>query len=226
MKIGISQKLKGINKVNHFVSKCEVCGKEYNNVEGTKFRKTCSTKCKQKLTGITNKKNGLMVWNKGLTKKDSRVRKYIDAIKKRFPKGTHYNIGRVYSEERNNKISKSLKGVPLSKEHRRILSISKGGDGTPVKGYGVEFNYDLKEMIRDRDERRCQKCGVPEVECMTKLPIHHIDYNKKNNSDVNLIALCTTCHPKTNSNRKYWEEYFTQLMISKISFTNPNPRRF
>ena len=54
MKIGISQKLKGINKVNHFVSKCEVCGKEYNNVEGTKFRKTCSTKCKQKLTGITN----------------------------------------------------------------------------------------------------------------------------------------------------------------------------
>jgi hypothetical protein len=90
--------------------------------------------------------------------------------------------------------------------------------GKSFEMYPQEFNKQLKEEIRDRDERKCQVCGAPEIECITKLHIHHLDYNKKNNSEVNLISLCNRCHIKTNGNREYWEKYFTKLMISKIYF--------
>jgi hypothetical protein len=31
---------------------------------------------------------------------------------------------------------------------------------------------------------------------------------------LNLITLCDTCHPKTNYNRKYWQELFTEMMYT------------
>ena len=34
------------------------------------------------------------------------------------------------------------------------------------------------------------------------LAIHHIDYNKKNNKEENLITLCRSCNVKVNFNRK------------------------
>jgi len=47
-------------------------------------------------------------------------------------------------------------------------------------------------------------CNAPKV----KLDIHHIDYNKKNNADNNLIPLCKHCHAKTNFKREEWETFF------------------
>jgi len=84
--------------------------------------------------------------------------------------------------------------------------------------YPFDFNKELKEFIRKRDNYKCRLCKVPEIECNTKLSIHHIDYIKNNLSEVNLISLCKSCNTKVNYNRKYWREYFTQLMISKINF--------
>uniref|UniRef100_A0A6H1ZX55 Putative homing endonuclease n=2 Tax=viral metagenome TaxID=1070528 RepID=A0A6H1ZX55_9ZZZZ len=43
-----------------------------------------------------------------------------------------------------------------------------------------------------------------------KLTIHHIDYNKKNNDELNLISLCRKCHSKTGGKRKYWQNYFKE----------------
>ena len=90
--------------------------------------------------------------------------------------------------------------------------------GLSFEPYTIEFNNYLKETIRQRDNYKCQLCGVPQMECLRKLAVHHIDYNKKNCSEVNLIALCLECNIKVNKNRMYWEEYFTQYMISKIDF--------
>jgi hypothetical protein len=109
----------------------------------------------------------------------------------------------------------------------RSIYMSKkySGDGNPAwlggisfLPYGEEFNDYLKKEIRNRDGYKCQgkDCGVPEAECLQNLTCHHIDYNKKNNSEVNLISLCHSCNAKVNSNRKHWEEYFTQLQISRI----------
>lgn len=84
--------------------------------------------------------------------------------------------------------------------------------GISFEPYTLEFNETLKERIRNRDNRTCQLCGVHESKCLRKLPIHHIDYVKKNMQPDNLISLCPSCHSKTNSNRKYWIAKFQKML--------------
>ena len=80
--------------------------------------------------------------------------------------------------------------------------------GISFKEYPLGWNRIFKEQIRYRDQYKCQLCGVPEVECETKLHIHHKNYDKKNINEENLVSLCKVCHAKTNSNREYWINYF------------------
>ena len=81
--------------------------------------------------------------------------------------------------------------------------------------YSSEFNNKLKEFVRKRDGYRCQCCGVHQKECGKALDIHHIDYNKNNNDPINLIALCSSCHIKTNGNRKYFQNHFEEYQIER-----------
>ncbi len=78
----------------------------------------------------------------------------------------------------------------------------KGG-ATPVI-YPLGWTKIFKERIRFRDNYKCQICSCHEVDCLRKLHIHHIDYNKNNLNPKNLISLCHSCHMKTNGNRDYW----------------------
>lgn len=66
--------------------------------------------------------------------------------------------------------------------------------GVSKEPYGKAWNNRLKEDVRNRDNHRCQECGVPQQECSTRLDVHHIDYNKTNNDMSNLISLCHACH--------------------------------
>ena len=83
-------------------------------------------------------------------------------------------------------------------------------------GYTIEFSDELKEEIRERDNHECQLCHKSEEqeiqELSRKLCIHHIDYNKKNCNEDNLISLCNSCHVKTNLNRDYWSVYFIKII--------------
>ena len=71
--------------------------------------------------------------------------------------------------------------------------------------YTVDWTETLKRSIRERDHYQCQVCGKPQEN--RTLPIHHIDYNKKNCDPKNLITLCDGCHGKTNYRRKFWVEH-------------------
>ena len=82
--------------------------------------------------------------------------------------------------------------------------------GLSFEPYGLEFNESLREVIRNRDRRKCQMCEKSELENNKKLDIHHMDYNKQNNNPNNLISLCRNCHTKTSFNRKYWVDYFNK----------------
>ena len=120
---------------------------------------------------------------------------------------------------------RNIKAAANRQEYKDMLSNSRMRENNPnwqggvsFEDYALDFNKRLKEFIRNRDSYKCQLCDAPEIECDRKLSIHHIDYNKKNSSEVNLISLCVSCNSKVNKNRKYFEEYFTQLMISKIKF--------
>ena len=72
------------------------------------------------------------------------------------------------------------------------------------KKYPKEFFIKRKEIIQ-RD-MGCYICnGVAYA-------VHHIDYNVKNNNSNNLVLLCNSCHAKTNTNRKFWKNFFTEEM--------------
>ena len=80
--------------------------------------------------------------------------------------------------------------------------------------YPSQFNNYLKRKIRKRDNYICQKCGITEEQHLkiygAILYIHHIDYDKQNNQENNLITLCNKCNIKANYNRKYWKQYFKE----------------
>jgi hypothetical protein len=69
-------------------------------------------------------------------------------------------------------------------------------DGRSFELYGEEWNNKLKEKIRKRDNHICQYCGISQDDLTEKLIVHHIDYNKKNNNENNLVSVCRFCHAK------------------------------
>jgi 5-methylcytosine-specific restriction endonuclease McrA len=77
--------------------------------------------------------------------------------------------------------------------------------GKSFKTYSLEWTKELRESIRKRDNYTCQKCSKYGNH------VHHIDYNKQNCKEDNLITLCKPCHIATNSNRDYWFAYFTYM---------------
>lgn len=88
-------------------------------------------------------------------------------------------------------------------------------DGRSYLDYPIEFNNELKFKIRTRDNFKCLICNKSEEKNKTKLSVHHIDYNKQNCKEDNLISLCCKCHVKTNFNRDYWYAYCTYLMENR-----------
>jgi hypothetical protein len=92
--------------------------------------------------------------------------------------------------------------------------------GVSFIDYPAEFNDDLREAIRKRDNYKCRLCLKTREECFLDtrkdLCIHHRDYDKKNNNEDNLISLCNTCHLKTNFNREYWKEVFNGICVRAI----------
>ena len=142
---------------------------------------------------------------------------------------------KIHSKESKRKIGIAHKGKSLSKEHKLKISISerknlpktifkKGNiphnfnNYSSFEPYGKQFNNKLKEEIRKRDHYRCQECFRHQTELRTKtgksykLLIHHIDYNKQNNNDNNLISLCRSCHLQTNFSRNDWQNYLKERL--------------
>jgi len=108
--------------------------------------------------------------------------------------------------------NKGIKGYMAGSKHYNWQN------GKSFEPYGIEFNRELKEKIRQRDGYRCQECFRHQDELYTKsgkkykLSIHHIDYNKKNNNPKNLISLCIPCHLQTNYGREDWTDYFSEKL--------------
>ena len=120
--------------------------------------------------------------------------------------------GEHFSEERKEKISRSHIGTkkPWAGKyiHKKGSECYNWKGGLSFEPYGIEFNEEKKERVRNKFNRRCFECGFSENELGHKLDIHHIDYNKQNNSEDNLIPLCRSCHAKTGFTRGDWINYF------------------
>jgi len=161
------------------------------------------------------------------------TRKKIGKAHKKLYASGHINHfkGKHHSEEtkrkisqnkkRGQKISKALKGRVFTKEWKKKISIAnsiskvdwdfyfKHGCLKSNYPYPDEFNKKLKTKIAKRDNYICQICNevLPD-----KFHIHHIDYNKDNYKENNLVFLCNYCHMKTNHHRDFWIEFFKENM--------------
>ena len=83
-------------------------------------------------------------------------------------------------------------------------------DGRSFLPYTQEFNQQLKESIRKQNSYTCQLCGVKEKDYFQKLSIHHLDYNKNNCNEDNLITVCRSCNAKLNS--KFYRKRATTII--------------
>jgi len=70
--------------------------------------------------------------------------------------------------------------------------------------YAPNWRY-IKIHIREKYNYICQLCNN------SGNSTHHIDYDKMNCKEENLICLCKKCHAKTNANRDYWYVYFRYI---------------
>lgn len=90
-------------------------------------------------------------------------------------------------------------------------------DGRSGFNYPLIFSKYLKNIIRQRDNYICQGCGLTEAEHLfkykQKLHIHHIDYNKDNCEENNLITACLSCNSKANKNRVYWKNFYSSKIL-------------
>ena len=168
---------------------------------------------------------GSIPWNKN--KKDIHL-----SPNSEFKKGEHSSPKTEFKKGRLCNSPRNKKGCPKAKNS---YSFPKGGrpwnkgitgegnsnwkGGISYEPYSIEWTNTLKESIRQRDNYTCQLCGRTQDEELEryerKLPVHHIDYDKKNCDPKKLIILCCRCNSKVNFNREYWKKYFNEKKYEK-----------
>lgn len=84
------------------------------------------------------------------------------------------------------------------------------------KRYAKSFRGRLRKKIKERDNYTCQWCGlVSDFELHNTLEVvmdvHHIDYDRWNSNERNLITMCHSCHSKTHVGIAAWK-----VCLSKV----------
>lgn len=173
---------------------CEYCGKEIEKIPSHAKKVKlhfCNMKCQGKYASENDLKKGK---NNG-----------------------HYNTITVPCNGCGKPVSKAKSLI--KRRNNRVYCkncvhlVRQGKKGFYV-GYPKDFNAKLRHNIRKRDNFTCQLYSAHQDNCGT-LHVHHIDYNKNNNSTKNLISLCNKCHGYTNFGTAKWQKKFND-MIEKI----------
>jgi len=114
------------------------------------------------------------------------------------------------------------KGKSMLEEYgeEKAKEISQRISNTLIKNKSSSFNHDnlkfnnvLKTKIKNKYNSTCQLCK----RFSYYLQIHHIDFNKDNNKEENLVCLCPECHGKTNGHK--WVNY-QMYFLSKMNLRN------
>ncbi len=171
--------------------KCIICNKIYNIPKHLKSQKFCSRNCYYIYLKYNNPLKG----------------KTYEEL---------YGIDIAQLKKRN--LSKKKKGIKNPKLSE--LNKLKIGNKNPVWQGGLsfipytkEFNKKFKQLIRERDNYICLKCGKQQNQQKKKLTIHHINYDKTITTLKNCCSLCTRCNSEVNFNRNHWQIFF-QILLS------------
>ena len=117
----------------------------------------------------------------------------------------HHWLGKKHTEEQIRKIG--LASVGSNNPNWQ-------GGIAPSK-YTTHFLKRQRFQICDEFKNTCPVCGNVCVKYGGH--VHHIDYDKKNNDNKNLILLCKFCHGKTipKNTRTHWQIVLSRLRTEK-----------
>ena len=206
-----------------YSNSCQHCGNNYKGY-GKSF---CSNLCKNrarigdkdwlKKLSVGSKRN----WQKDEFRLKMKKRKHVwlgrkhslesrakmsGSLKKRYATGLlPWNKGIARSEKTKEKISRANKGK-LAKERNPQWS-----GGISKSSYDPLLTKYKRYKICKRDDFKCQN----DIGCKKskKLTVHHIDYDKQNSNENNLITLCHSCNCRANFKREYWQKYYQNKFI-------------
>lgn len=143
----------------------------------------------------------------------------IDALGKRLPRTAEHIFNNTVCRVGKTNSLKGKKYTDIYGKRAEEIAKKKRGEnsgtwqgGKSFEVYPQSFNKELKSKIRTRDNFKCVECNAPEKELFRNLDIHHIDENKQNNSEDNLISLCHSCHRKIHNTKQDWINYFRNLI--------------
>ena len=193
--------------INHnSIKKCLICGKEFRvKWSHLERRKCCSKECRYKLQsqllkGNKYRGNGIKrickTCKKEFITSPSMNKKYcsMKCYNRKQNKNVNWKGGLPRCISCNKIISR--KSLRCKKCANKLIYNPNWQGGKSFELYPFNFNKELKELIRRRDNYKCKKCGKAQIELKRKLHIHHKDFNKQNCNPNNLISLCNSCHNK------------------------------
>lgn len=178
--------------------KCPVCERFFR---ARVYSKLCSRACRNKM------------YAKPYTEeKRIKIKNACLGINKGEKNAAYGKFGKdswSYGTKRTEEVKKKLSEIKIGKYQLDKNPNWKGGRS--FEPYPLTWTNNLKTKIRKRDNFTCQVCNKNGYD------VHHIDYNKSNLLEDNLITLCRSCHTKTNYNRNYWEETFKNKLKKEIA---------
>jgi len=143
---------------------------------------------------------------KGIKRTPEQVQNWRKMMGQWIEENGHPCAGQKRTEEQRQRMSISHLGLQVGDKHPRWLG------GKSLEPYGPGWSSSRRKIIKQRDEYTCQLCYANKDKV---LDVHHIDYDKKNNTFKNLITLCHQCNAKVNIDRNFWTNYFSMIIKAK-----------
>ena len=167
----------------------------------------CVNKGKPKPPGFGNRLRGKPAWNRGVP----RSQEAIDAQQQKL-------LGRKRPKWAIKNAVKAKRELGIYKR----MALKQTGEGNPnwrggksFEPYTPEFNPVLKRKIRKRDNYICQICGKKHSNA-----VHHINFDKVDCRESNLVTLCHSCHSKVNYQRAFWTGALFMVLFLRTNTQN------
>ncbi len=198
------------------------CGKQTNFYRlKTGYLKYCSEKCAQNSEELKEKKIQTSLKNFGVeyTMQSKKIQeKTKETCLERYG-GIGFASNELAKKSRDTILDKyGVKSYSQTKEFKEKQKEKNSGENNYM------WNPDREEVYAPYTEKFFNKCFRTEIwkeqsgiDLVSKQPLednahlHHIDYDKQNDSRDNLIFLNSESHGRTNSNRDIWQKKLTEI---------------
>lgn len=172
---------------------CAVCGKQYQVKRVNSSSRFCSLQC----VGVSQR-------GKTVNREPKRETKTCCVC------GSPFSVFRSHA--------KRMKCCSKSCSNEMRSSLMKG-DGNPNWSGGLSrlpYPWDFRETSKKVIERDGFICQNPECDGTDeRLTTHHINYDKQDCRQENLICLCSSCNSKANFGRHKWQMFYESLMAKR-----------